>query len=220
MIIHVIGDSHTGVFTQKPHDTDIPPFKLHYIAGATAHNLHKKTSSSNSSVRLDTALQEIDKEKDIVLLWFGEIDCRYHIGQAESIDKALDNTVINYAKVLKIIKEEGYNFAVMGIPPCNRDQQQPSDDIKKYIYIGFNNRLEALCMDENYKFIDVFSVSSNIDGFLMPYYARSMNSSLMSPYNQEVGNDFIHLNHRIIPHIIEQINKLFITQIYMEIKGC
>src|SRR4030066_1639011 len=72
-IIHVIGDSHLRPFVFKS------PFLLHHISQATAYNLNKDNSFSQSKRYLNSFLPGIDKERDVLLLVFGEIDARVHI---------------------------------------------------------------------------------------------------------------------------------------------
>lgn len=227
--IHIIGDSHCGVFTRQidGKDAEFPPFVTHYIAGATAFHLKDSQSSSNSKVSLDSALNLV-KPDDIVLLWFGEIDCRLHLAQKSKekgipIEKLLDETILSYAQVLKMVNDRGFKWGVIGMPPCNREGGFPDDEKKKIIYYGFNDRLKKFCVENNYKYIDVQEFAADEKGFIRPEFLRSTDCQWFwlerQTFNHDPTSDKVHLNHKIIPHVIEQINTLFNTKLYIEIKG-
>ena len=72
-VVHVMGDSHVGIFLKKK------PFVAHWFGPATAYRLKSPTSTTGSNRRLLRVLRHVVREKDKVLLVFGEIDCRVHI---------------------------------------------------------------------------------------------------------------------------------------------
>lgn len=218
MIIHIIGDSHTGAFTHSDSEINIPPFKQHYIAGATAYNLCKERSISNSRDLLNKALSQVNKSEDIVLLWFGEIDCRLHIYQKsdkteESIRKGIEETVKRYGLMLDELNGN-FNFAVMSVPPCNIENNAVDRNSKKLIYNHFNLCLKKFCDEKKYKYIDTFTEFADADGFILSYFSRGTECNWFKT-NNKVWNDPVHLNNRIIPHIIDQINNLFGTNLYL-----
>src|SRR4030043_831921 len=108
-IIHVIGDSHLRPFVFRS------PFLLHHISQATAYNLNKDNSFSQSKRYLNSFLRGINKERDVLLLVFGEIDARGHIylqykknNGKISIDRMIENTVERYGETIRKLKNDGF----------------------------------------------------------------------------------------------------------------
>lgn len=99
-IIHVIGDSHSLLFQ---HDL----FIIHHIGPATAFKLSSNISTTDSKKKSWHILQSLSKNnRNIVLLVFGEIDCRIHIYNASikqniPLEVAVQNTISAYSIFLK-----------------------------------------------------------------------------------------------------------------------
>jgi hypothetical protein len=99
-LIYVIGDNHTSFFKfQKG-------FVVYHIGPATAYIL-SKNSSTNFNKKLYQILQNINKNKDILILVFGEIDFRIHIyyqymkqERKKSINDLIIDTIVSYGNVL------------------------------------------------------------------------------------------------------------------------
>jgi hypothetical protein len=230
MSIYAIGDSHTGVFRtygeiiDETHraERDIVPFIKCEINGATAYHLKDEHSSTNSSIKLRELLDKVDKKNDLILMWFGEIDCRLHIAQkAVEQDKALyemiRNTVDNYTVVLDMLRDEGFIFAVIGVPACNREVKFSTDEIQYYIYQNYNDILRLKCLERNYPFIDVINIAKDEKGFMKEQFVRSTDCRIFSPISQINYNDETHFNHLIIPYIISQLQEIFNANIYIGI---
>ena len=120
-LIHVIGDSHSWAF--KRHRS----FIIHNIGPATAYNLVNQNSTIQSNKKLFQIIDRIDTKNDMVVLVFGEIDCRVHFynqymknNGKVSLDKLMDMTIANYGKVLCQLKERGVNFIVYGVLPASK----------------------------------------------------------------------------------------------------
>src|SRR4030065_332176 len=120
-IIHVIGDSHVRPFVFRN------PFLVHHISQATAYNLNKENSFSQSKRYLNSFLPKINRKRDVVLLVFGEIDARVHIyyqyakrGGKLSIEELVDVTVERYGETIKRLQRDGFAVCVHGIPPAAR----------------------------------------------------------------------------------------------------
>ena len=120
-IVHVIGDSHAMPFVFKS------PFMVHHISQATAHNLNKDASATQSKKYLNSFLPRINKKRDVVLLVFGEIDARVHIyyqyakrGGKVSIEELVATTVARYGQTIKRLQMDGFVVCVHGIPPAAR----------------------------------------------------------------------------------------------------
>jgi lysophospholipase L1-like esterase len=189
-IIHVIGDSHVKPFVFKS------PFLVHHISQATAYNLIKDNSTTNSQIYLKKFLSKIDRERDIVLLVFGEIDARVHIylkhgesGKTISVDSLIGDTVLRYGQVIKRIKDDGVSICIHGIPPASSNEfitalpftgkpRERSEISKK-----FNDKLRKYCTSIGVPYIDVQSIAADGDGFIKKSYRA----------------DDVHCNTRIVP---------------------
>lgn len=68
-MIHTIGNSHLRMFS------DNKQFELHTLGAATAHNLNKLKSTTDSNRKLFDIINNINREHDSVILVLGEIDC-------------------------------------------------------------------------------------------------------------------------------------------------
>jgi len=196
--IHVIGDSHALVFGKSK------LFSVHHIGPATAYNLKNENSSTNSNQKLFGIIEKINEFKDIVILVFGEIDCRIHIyykymmsNKTTPISELIDKTVSNYGMVLKQLREININFLVCGIPAAGFEENiykypfYASPEIRTKIFYEFNERLKNFCGKNNYKYINIYPIVSDKNGFLL----------------QEYADDNVHLNEKIIPFIEDWLRK-------------
>jgi hypothetical protein len=230
MSIHVIGDSHTGVFRtygeiiDETHraERDIVPFIKCEINGATAYHLKDEHSSTNSSIKLRELLDKVDKKNDLVLMWFGEIDCRLHIAQQavkqdKSMLEMIENTIDNYTVVLDMLRDEGFMFAVIGVPACNREVTFSTDEIQYMIYSNYNMMLSVRCAERKYPFIDVMAIAQDSFGFMKEQFVRGTDCMIFSPTSQINPNDKTHFNHLIVPYIISKLQEIFNANIYIGI---
>jgi hypothetical protein len=119
-LIHVIGDSHVVPFRGSM------PFLAHHLGAATAYNLNRQNSTTSSNEKLFRVINRLG-EKDIVMLSFGEIDCRIHIyyqykksNGKYSINELIDRTVSNYGEVMAELKQCGVNFCVYCVSPATK----------------------------------------------------------------------------------------------------
>jgi hypothetical protein len=120
-LIHVIGDSHSFSFKRRRR------FIIHYIGPATAYNLANKNGTVKSNEKLFKIIHQINKQRDIIVLVFGEIDCRVHIynqfkknNEAVKMTSIIDNAITNYGIILRQLKDMGINFCVYGILPASK----------------------------------------------------------------------------------------------------
>ncbi len=129
--IHCVGDSHVHVFSGTnflypiwPAKTvnKIPSFKTYFTGPSLAYNLYKESAKSHDREILFKILEKIDK-KDLVLLSFGELDCRMiylmkHVShQNESIEKMIDDVLERYFSAITEIKNMGYEVILLGSSP-------------------------------------------------------------------------------------------------------
>lgn len=189
-IIHVIGDSHLRPFVFRT------PFLLHHISQATAYNLNKDDSFSQSKKYLNSFLPSINKQRDVLLLVFGEIDARVHIylhyeknDKRTSIEKLIDATVDKYGETIIGLKDLGFAVSVHGIPPA-----APKDFESNLPFLGspeqrsdisriFNTKLRQFCRKSGVPFIDMQSIAADEKGFIKKEYAA----------------DEVHLNSKVVP---------------------
>jgi len=199
-IIHVIGDSHLRPFVFKS------PFLLHHISQATAYNLNKDNSFSQSKKYLNSFLPEVNKDRDVLLLIFGEIDARVHIylqyrkndGKI-SIEKIIEATVEKYGETIRRLRDDGFAVSVHGIPPA-AEKRFVSDlpflgspEQRSEISREFNRKLGNFCQSIGIPYVDVQSVSADGNGFMKKGYLA----------------DEVHLNGKIVPFARERIVEAF-----------
>jgi lysophospholipase L1-like esterase len=199
-IIHVIGDSHLKPFVFRS------PFLLHHISQATAYNLNKENSFSQSKKHLNSFLSEINKKRDVLLLVFGEIDARVHIylqykknNGKISIERMIENTVERYGETIRKLKNDGFAVCVHGIPPAARENfvsDLPflgTPEQRSEISREFNKQLGEFCRESSIPYIDVQSISADENGFMNKKYAA----------------DEVHLNGKVVLFVRERIIEAF-----------
>jgi lysophospholipase L1-like esterase len=202
-VIHVIGDSHSLAFRGKD------PFVVHYLGSATAYAVMKTNSTTGTHDKVINILGDM-RSKDIVLLSFGEIDCRAHIYKEferndgrTPIAELIDRTISNYGEMMKQTAQRGITTCVYSVPPAtitiNRrywESEYPfygSPEIRADIHRIFNQRLEEFCKVNGYHYIDVYSKVCDNNGLRLEEYAA----------------DDIHLNGRALKFARRELrNKL------------
>lgn len=215
-LVHVVGDSHSWAF--KRHRS----FIIHNIGPATAYNLINQNSTIQSNKKLFEVIDRIDVKKDLVVLVFGEIDCRVHFYNQYmkhngkiSLDKLMDMTIANYGTVLCQLKERGINFLVYGVLPAskciirfppyatkkiredllnsfkNNYPYQASPELRSTINYQFNEKLKAYCEERGFKYLNIYSVVADENGFIKDEFAA----------------DEIHVNGKIMPYVKDMLEK-------------
>lgn len=187
-LIHVVGDSHVVPFQGSM------PFLAHHLGAATAYNLNRKNSTTKSNEQLFKVINKLDK-KDIVMLSFGEIDCRIHIYYQHkksngkySIDELIDRAIANYGQVMAQLKERRVNFCVCCVSPATavgNEYKYPfygTPEERSQINRMFNEKLRAFCEKNGYAFIDIYDAVTDKDGLMLKEYA----------------SDDIHLNKKAV----------------------
>ncbi len=187
-LVHVIGDSHVVPFRGSM------PFLAHHLGAATAYNLNKKSSTTKSNEKLFKVIDKLGK-KDIVMLSFGEIDCRIHIyyqykksNERHSISELTDRTISNYGEVTAQLKQRGVNFCVYCVSPATNvgnEYKYPfygTVEVRSQINRMFNEKLKTFCEKNGYPFIDIYDRVADKDGLMLKEYA----------------SDEIHLNKKAV----------------------
>jgi hypothetical protein len=199
-VIHVIGDSHLRPFVFKR------PFLLHHISQATAYNLNKDDSFSQSKRYLNSFLPGINKQRDVLLLVFGEIDARVHIylqyeknNEKISIERLIDATVDKYVETIRRLKDEGFAVCVHGIPPAARKDFESnlpflgSPEQRSDISREFNRKLGEFCQKSGVPFIDMQLIAADENGFMKKEYAA----------------DEVHLSSKVVSFARDKIVDAF-----------
>lgn len=196
--VHVIGDSHTGIFFKRK------PFIVHWLGPATAHNLKSPSSTTRSHKKVTRILNHLVVQGDMVLLLFGEVDCRIHIydryvqsGGKLSLEEVIDKTVFRYGEVLDEADRMGIDFYVSSIPPGGKEgnvfgvPNYPPPDMRCVINRVFNERLSDYCEKHGYSFIDVYSVVVDDEGFIRPEYSyrdgTHLNTKAVRLFEERLG---------------------------------
>ena len=198
-LIHVIGDSHVFIFRNKK------AFVPHHVGPATMYNLNKEDSSTKSNLKLFKAITKINKSRDIVMLVFGEIDCRIHIyyqfekqNKKFTIPELISRTIVNYSQVLEKLRAMDVRFCVYGIPATGTQANHygyafyGTPQIRNYICKEFNRQLKEFCEKNRYAYIDIYPRVSDENGFV----------------RSEFSADQVHLNGRIFGFVKQEINKI------------
>ncbi|MCJ7515617.1 MAG: hypothetical protein MUO89_06590 [Dehalococcoidia bacterium] len=199
-IIHVIGDSHLRPFAFRS------PFLLHHISQATAYNLNKDKSYSQSKIYLNSFLPAINKQRDVLFLVFGEIDARVHIylqyeknNKKISIERLIESTVERYGETIGRLKNDGFAVCVHGLPPAARkdfESKLPflgSPEQRSEISREFNKKLGDFCRKNEVLFIDMQSIAADAKGFIKREYAA----------------DEVHLSGKVVPFARDRIAEAF-----------
>ena len=199
-IIHVIGDSHLKPFVFRS------PFLLHHISQATAYNLNKDKSYSQSKKYLNSFLPAINKKRDVLLLVFGEIDARVHIylqyeknNKKINIERLIETTVERYGETIGRLKNNGFAVCVHGLPPAARkdfESELPflgSPEQRSEISRQFNNKLGDFCRKNGVLFIDMQMIAADEKGFIKKEYAA----------------DEVHLSGKVVPFARDRIAQTF-----------
>lgn len=196
-IVHFIGDSHVVAYKKGRF------FVSHHIGPATAYRLASLSSTTNSNKKLFTELKKINKQRDIVVLVFGEVDCRMHINKqfvkqngSISIMELITRTIYKYGEVLAQVDKAGYLFFVHGIVPAatqgNIWGNPYYGDSKTRLTINseFNKQLKTYCAKNGYPYLDIQSKFADESGFISPFFS----------------NDGLHLNQKVVPIMEKWLN--------------
>lgn len=196
-LIHVVGDSHVVPFRGSM------PFLAHHLGAATAYNLNKKSSTTRSNEQLFKVINKLGK-KDLVMLSFGEIDCRIHIYYQHkksngkySIADLIDRTISNYGEVMAQLKARGVSFCVYCVSPATKVENEykypfyGTPEVRSQINRTFNEKLRAFCEEKGHVFIDIYDRVSDKEGLMLREYA----------------SDDIHLSKKAVGLVKEQIRK-------------
>lgn len=168
--IHVFGDSHAQFSTTQLTNVlngEILGYHLHSRHSTTMHRIGR------DKVLLPIPPNTIDKHRDVVLITYGEIDCRSHIDiQIREKGRVLDEVVDTLARgFCETIRSYGYAKVVVlaVIPPVRRHDYESrwgeithgvpfrGGDAERLLYTDMLNiKLKTYCDRHGFHFVDPY----------------------------------------------------------------
>jgi hypothetical protein len=172
-VVHVIGDSHTAVCR------GVYPFRVTWLGSATAHNLGRPGNTTQSHEKLIEALRHVNKQRDLVLLIVGEVDCRIHVYEqyvnhsyTKSFGEIISATIARYGTLVENLKAQGYRVVLQSVSGAPYQgnifgvEHYANDETRACIVREFNRQLSAWCSDSEVEYFDTYSVASDERGFI------------------------------------------------------
>jgi hypothetical protein len=212
--IHCIGDSHCCFFLGYDHISKeypvvakslMPRTFCYRLGPVLAYNLNKYGTATRGKEMLDEILTGLDPKKDILLLSFGEIDCRAHIlkqvrEKNADAQEVVDSCVLNYMTAVKEMTRRNFRVFIWNAV-YSANYLEKNNDLE-YPYRGtvkernmitemYNRTLNAAAGAAGAVFVD-------ISGFLI-----DRNTGLTK---DEFYQDSVHLNRRLFTLAIRKIN--------------
>lgn len=172
-LVYIVGDSHVLPYRGQK------SFLIYHFGPATAYRLPSADSSTQSHRQLLSVLKKMNRKCDILVLVFGELDCRIHIynqhmksGGVAPISNLIEGVVRKYATVLSELRDMQFRFIVHGITPAALEE-----NIYNYPFYGcpntrariskeFNDKLRELCTESGYLFFDIYSHLADSNGMI------------------------------------------------------
>ena len=209
-MIHCIGDSHSCFFSgqeemqpfwPEPSNDKLPYFKSYRIGAATAYNLFHKIPIIDEIVKL-----KVDKDKDIVIFCFGEVDIRAHLLKQKEIQNKEINILIKecvdrYWFVVLYFHSLGYKMGVWA-PIASWGDDKPysgqsfGTNVERNLVTNiFTDYLNDLASNSDIEIISIFNKMLNDD------------SSTNASYLDEWEGCHIHLNQKAMPMAIEEFKR-------------
>lgn len=207
-IIHVIGDSHTSIFSGKNNIVDtyhisklIPhneQFSMYRIGACTANGILQQRQTISEILNL-----YVNKDKDTVMFCFGEIDCRVHLSKLIFVQgkpfEVIGPVVNEYFNTIMYYKQLGYDIVIWGVSPSHNseilhDKSFGTNLERNFISRVFNNYLESLCEENNIPFVCLF------DELLLPDGQTDM----------RYFDGWVHLNLKAYPMILQELKNNYI----------
>lgn len=205
-MIHCIGDSHAAVFGGKEDMQPIWPersddwtdyFRSYRIGPATAYQLANKIPIIDEIVN-----SQVDKQKDIILFCFGEVDIRAHLIKqhlitGRNIQELVNECVNRYFEVIVHYYNKGYKVAVWS-PIASWNPEKPyegpsfgTNKERNDVTRLFDNALILNCLPLDIPVLSIFEKMLNEDGTTNTYYLDNW------------GGSHMHLSQTAMPLILE-----------------
>ncbi|MFT3980985.1 MAG: FkbM family methyltransferase [Ferruginibacter sp.] len=217
--LHCIGDSHTSFFTgYNKIQPEYPEYGYsiaknivtYRLGSPLAYNLSEFNSKTKSREKLFEILQKLDPACDVVLLSFGEVDCRAHIiRQAEknnqSIESVVQNCVYRYLTVVDEIVQLGFNVFVWNAIPTAMGFEGVAFE---YPYHGTYEQRNKSCIIFN----TLLEENAGKKGFnYIGISDKIINEDLST--NEKFYFDKIHLNSFLLPQVIKEISSKILLRV-------
>lgn len=198
--IHVIGDSHSNEFSL------IDGCIIHHIGPVTMHRVGRDGLSI-----LDFNHYGV-KDHDLVILTFGEIDVRCHIGKIRDrfnidLDQVIDDLLERYFRTILYNKcfYDSILIAVYTVTP-------PTDQVKCDLFTRYgkltdrvnisrklNEKLKTIATSHSIHIIDVYDYYADENGILLPLSSDG-NVHINPSINQKIKEQISILNQCISPN--------------------
>jgi hypothetical protein len=214
--LHCIGDSHCCFFLGYDDISKafpvvakslMPGIFCYRLGPVLAYNLDKYNTATRGKEMLDEILLTLVPEKDILLLSFGEIDCRAHIlkqveDKGKDPQEVVDTCVSNYMTTVKEITRRNFRVFIWNAV-YSANHLEKNNDLE-YPYRGtvrernvvtelYNRKLKSMSEEAGAVFVDISGFLINKDtGFT----------------KDEFYQDSVHLNRRLFVFTIKTINAL------------
>jgi len=174
-MIFCFGNSHVGVFSGTNYPVPIWPersndllpwFRTFNMGAVTAYQSMKHIQTIKSIL---ATISEFDKEKDTLLLVFGEVDIRMHVYrqltlQGRPIESIIEEVAKRYFEAVSVLLTEGFNIALYGcIATCTRAtmflRRPPYGTIEERNEASalFDNLIRVFCKKHNLPYISIFN---------------------------------------------------------------
>jgi hypothetical protein len=166
--VYIIGDSHSLEFTNFKNSA------IHHIGPTTMHRIGRDGLSI-----LDFRTFNV-QENDVVVLTFGEIDVRCHIGKqrdgGRDLDEVIDTLLKNYFQTILINKSFYQNLTVLVYTVTPPTDQRINPEFMIYGSIAdrvhitkkLNQKLIKMASEYGIDAIDVFDQFADAEGKLVP----------------------------------------------------
>lgn len=215
-LIHVIGDSHSWAFKRNRlfivHN--IGPATAYNLV-----NKHS-TVRSNEKLFAVISKMNIKKDTAILVFGEIDSRVHFYnqhkkSGGKVSIEELMDRTISNYGEIMGQLDRMGVSFIIYGILPAPRHIMRypvyatarmkealfeefksdypylAPDELRSGMNRTFNDKLKKFCIDHGYRYIDIYPVVADNEGFIAKEYAA----------------DEIHVTGRIMPFVKKSLIK-------------
>lgn len=206
--IHVYGDSHahfcfSGLASRFTTALDFV-YRSHHMYSTTMHRVGR----DKHIINCDSA--SIDKTNDVIIILYGEIDCRCHIGRQVQAGRDLEEIVDTLVcKYIDTIRNYGFKTViVVAVPPpvpikefearngpITHHLPMVGGDEERLVYTKMtNDKLKEKCFEGDLHFVDPFNSYLRPDG--------------MMDFSKSDGNSHIGNNEDVLDYIIKLISEL------------
>lgn len=199
-MIYCFGNSHAAIFVggppcgnlvKRPAKNTVQVNPVHdqlaavFLGPIVAYNFVEHHLPKVVVVLTDLSVGA-SRDRDVVMLYVGEVDCRYHMAkrvvQGEDAQTVVRECVSRYYEATKTLKKDGWRVALVGAHPTtpephSEDLDKPhwgSWQLRNSICVEWNSMLAELCAADEVPFVNVYDKLVNEDnstrtGFYVDY---------------------------------------------------